>query len=69
VIQAFRQEDCENDSVVVRLKGLESDVLYDISDIDGLTPTTHAKGAVLAEGFEIRLQQKRSAAIMMIARV
>ncbi|HPJ21012.1 MAG TPA: alpha-galactosidase [Clostridia bacterium] len=68
VIQAFRQEECENDSVVVRLKGLEPDVLYDISDIDGLTPPAHTRGDVLAEGFEIRLLQKKSAAIMMISK-
>jgi len=66
IIQAFRQETCEQDSIVVKLKGLDENRYYSIHDIDGRNIIYNKRGNELAEGLTIKLPEKRTAAILLI---
>jgi alpha-galactosidase len=68
VIQAFRQERCEEESVTVKVRGVEADKYYTITDVDGRNSVKSVKGSDLAKGFAITLPEKRMAAILFIAK-
>ncbi len=71
VIMAFRQEQCPEPSVTVRLRGLCDDTEYEISDIDANAEyrgnsVACAKGSRLQAGLRITLPEARSAAILFL---
>ncbi len=68
VIQAFRQERCEEESVTLKVRGVEADKYYTITDVDGRNSVKSVKGSDLAKGFAITLPEKRMAAILFIAK-
>lgn len=66
IIQAFRQETCEEDTVSVKVKGIDEDKWYGITDLDERNSFQCIKGSDLAKGFEISLPEKRMAAVLLI---
>lgn len=68
VIQAFRQERCEDESVTIRVRGVEMDKYYTVIDMDGRNSAKSVKGSDLAEGFTITLPEKRMAAVLFISK-
>lgn len=45
VIQAFRQERCEDESVTIRVRGVEMDKYYTVIDMDGRNSAKSVKEA------------------------
>lgn len=69
VIQAFRQENCVADSVVVKVKGICKDSYYDIEDIEGMNSASSVPGQDLLSGFKITLPEMRSSTLLFIKKV
>ena len=69
VIQAFRQENCEEDSIEVNIKGVEKESYYNIEDIEGANSVNNIKGEDLLSGFRISLSEKRTSTLLFIKRV
>ena len=66
IIQGFRKEHCEERTCVVKVQGLEENTYYQISDPDGINVLPRVKGAALAKGYEIILENPASACLLYI---
>lgn len=66
VIQAFRQANCEEDTVTVSVKGIDEDSYYMVEDSEGLNSMKKVKGSALKKGFSVYLPEKRTAAMIYV---
>ncbi len=66
IIQGFRKEHCESRVCEVKVQGLDNDAYYQISDPDGLNVLAKVKGAALAKGYSIILENPASACLLYI---
>ena len=66
VIQAFRLPNCDEDTYMVQLKGIDPDKYYTIKDIDGINSFTKVKGSALLKGIPIYAENPRTAIILYI---
>jgi alpha-galactosidase len=66
LIQAFRQADCEDPTVEIKVKGLQDNKYYSLTDLEGVNSLARVSGARLAEGYLVRLNNKRSSAMIYI---
>ena len=66
VIQAFRQAECETNLCKVIVKGVDPNKYYTLTDVEGNNSLAKIKGSMLLKGYNIRLNQKRSSALIYI---
>jgi len=64
VVQAFRRPDAMNETLVVKLRGLDPQHRYEIEHLDGGKEVR--TGAELMRGFEISLREKPAAAVLVL---
>lgn len=69
VIQAFRQTNCEDKSLMVEVKGVDPDKYYCLTDLDGANSIKKIKGSALRKGLPINSQKARQAIIIYINEV
>lgn len=69
VIQAFRQINCEEDTIKVNLKGIDSNKYYKLTDIDGINSINKIKGSTLEKGYVINSTSPRQALIIYIEEI
>ncbi len=69
VIQAFRQGNCLEDSILVQVKGVDKDKYYSITDLDGVNSVAKIKGSALQKGLPIYTAKPRTAIVMYINEV
>lgn len=60
--QAFRRADCPDESVILKLQGLEKQAKYIVTDLDNPTPR-QLTGAQLMKGFAVESKEKPAALI------
>ena len=65
VIQAFRQAECESDTYKVFIKGIDRDKHYTLTDVDSGNTVINS-GSELLNGYIIKLNQKRTSALIYI---
>jgi len=66
LVQAFRREECQDDSILVELRGLQPEAQYSLKDLDSPDPAKVVSGSELMEkGFHISLPAQPSAAIVL----
>jgi alpha-galactosidase len=64
VVQAFRRPDAPNDTLTVKLRGLDALRRYEIENLDGGKETR--TGEELMRGYEITLREKPAAAVLVL---
>ena len=67
VVQAFRRPEAENESLTVRLRGLNPQQHYEIEDFDGDVGVR--TGAELMNGYTFHLPQRPAAAVFRLKRL
>ncbi len=67
-VELFRQENCTQDTYLMKLKGLADDATYQVTDFDGVNTFTKT-GRELKEGVTVTLSQARSAYVATIKKV
>ena len=69
VIQAFRQANCEDNSVIVSVAGIDDNKYYQLVDADNVNSITKVKGSMLKKGYTISSSEKRTAFVIYINEV
>ena len=64
VIQAFRRSEAANETLTVKLRGLDDNTTYEIENLDGGKQTR--TGAELMRGLDITLREKPAAAVIVL---
>jgi alpha-galactosidase len=64
VVQVFRRPEAANDTLTVRLRGLDPQQRYELENLDGGTAVR--TGAELMRGFEITLRKKPAALALLL---
>ncbi len=64
VIQAFRRSEAANETLTVKLRGLDANATYEIENLDGGKETR--TGAELMRGLDITLREKPAAAVLVL---
>jgi alpha-galactosidase len=67
-VQAFRRPACEPESVVLRLRGLDAEADYTVTDLDEGVPR-QAKGSELARGWAVSAAVRPAARLLVYTRV
>ncbi len=67
VVQAFRRADAMDETLTVRLCGLEPDARYEVADFDGGSEIL--TGRALMGGFAINLKAKPAAAVFLLRKL
>jgi alpha-galactosidase len=57
IIIAFRRNNCPDDSITVKLRGVDKNAEYELIDVDSGKKTIQ-KGGVLINGFTLSLAEK-----------
>ena len=57
IIMAFRRKTCANESVIVKLRGIDPKLSYELTDEDTQTKTV-VSGERLISGYELTLKNK-----------
>ncbi|MBO4572945.1 MAG: alpha-galactosidase [Clostridia bacterium] len=66
-LQAFRQKNCQEDTVKVLLKGLDPDTVYTVRDIDGVNSIQRVRGrALMTNGLSLYAANARTAIVIYI---
>lgn len=63
LVQAFRREDCEADSVCCTLRGLDAASAYDVGNLDTNKTVQFSGGDLLNAGLTVKLPEKPASAI------
>lgn len=66
VIQAFRLPNCEENTYLAKVKGVDPNKYYSVYDIDGNNNITKIKGSALMSGLPIYAKNSRTALIIYI---
>ncbi len=66
LIQGFRQETCEQSTLMVKVKGVDPEKYYSLTDSEGLNSLERISGKALSEGYPITLPTKRSSCMIYI---
>jgi alpha-galactosidase len=69
VVQAFRRADCSEHALTVRLRGLDPDACYVLTDMDDMTNRTVSGGSLMVEGLRIEAQQRPQAITLCYKRL
>ena len=64
VVQAFRRADAQSETLTVKLRDLDADARYEVTNLDGGRETR--TGRELASGFVVTLKTKPSAALFLL---
>ena len=64
IVQAFRRADAANETLTVKLRGLDPQQRYEIENLDGGKEVR--TGEELTRGYDITLREKRAAAVLML---
>jgi alpha-galactosidase len=64
VIQAFRRSEAANETLIVKLRGLDANATYEVENLDGGKETR--TGAELMRGYDITLREKPAAAVLVL---
>jgi len=64
VIQAFRRSEAANETLTVKLRGLDANATYEVDNFDGGKETR--TGAELMRGLDITLREKPAAAVLVL---
>ena len=64
MIQAFRRSEAANETLTVKLRGLDANATYEIENLDGGKETR--TGAELMQGYDITLREKPAAAVLVL---
>ena len=64
MIQAFRRSEAANETLTVKLRGLDANATYEIENLDGGKETR--TGAELMRGLDITLREKPAAAVLVL---
>jgi len=67
VVQAFRRPDATNETLTVKLRGLDPQQRYEIENLDGGREVR--TGSDLTKGHDIRLQARPAAAVLRLKAV
>lgn len=68
VLQVFRQGGSSESAYTVRLRGVDDDTAYSLTDAEGLNSFVSVKGSELKNGVTITLPEPASAALIYIAK-
>ncbi len=66
VIQAFRQPNCADDRVTVKVKGVNPDNYYEVRDLDRVNTIARVKGSQLMEGLTLYAENPRTAIVIYL---
>ncbi len=66
VIQAFRQPNCADDRVTVKVKGVNPDNYYEVRDLDRVNTIARVKGSQLMEGLTLYAKNPRTAIVIYL---
>lgn len=66
VIQVFRQEHSDNDTYVLKIKGVNDKHIYKIVDADNINGIDRITGAELKAGITIHLNEARGSSVLFI---
>jgi hypothetical protein len=64
VIQAFRRSEAANETLTVKLCGLDAKATYEVENLDGGKEVR--TGAELMQGYDITLREKPAAAVLVL---
>lgn len=64
----FRAPKCEQSAFTLKLKGLDPDATYTVTDCDGLISVKATGAELMSSGFEVRLDEAGSSALMFFGR-
>ena len=68
IILAFRREDCNKESIIVKLRGLETNTLYMLIDDDAQTETM-VSGEELMQGYLLTLDYKPGSLLILYSKL
>lgn len=60
IVQAFRQATCEEETLNLKIQGLDENKFYKLTDFDGTQSISRVSGKMLMDGIEISLPQRGS---------
>ncbi len=63
MVQAFRRVDCPEETITLRLRGLDPDATYTVTDLDEGSPR-HVTGSELMAGLTVAAPQKPAAVVV-----
>jgi alpha-galactosidase len=69
IVQAFRHDQSDYRSMELRLRGLEPDAEYRLTDFDSETPRTVTGKALMEQGVYIDIAQRPGAALVRYKKV
>ena len=68
IVQAFRPIDCTEREYTVKLKGIDPDAFYSVTDFEGVNSVPKVKGSALLNGFRFVAEEPRTAILLHIVR-
>jgi len=68
VIQAFRRAECREDEMIFRLKGLDPDASYEVTDFDGPGARRIVGSELLEKGLTVKVDDKPRAVVLVYER-
>lgn len=69
MIQVFRRENSNQESISLKLRGLDEDAIYSITDIDTKSSQNITGKELIENGFAIKIEQKPSAKILIYKKI
>lgn len=69
VLQAFRGVNCDQSVYTIKVKGVDPDSYYKLTDLDGVNSLAKIKGSALIKGLPVRAANPRSAITIYIEEV
>ncbi len=65
MVQAFRRADCAEETLPLRLRGLEPAAAYQLEDLETGARSRHLGAELMGQGIRIALQEKPAAALLV----
>ncbi len=69
IVQAFRRDQDEEPVKNFRLRGLDPEATYEVTDLDVKTPSNLSGKDLMQQGLRMEIKEKRGAAIIMYKKV
>jgi alpha-galactosidase len=69
MVQAFRRGQSKQTTENLRLRGLDAAATYEVTDLDGRTPSSISGGDLMQQGLPVEIKEKREAVIIIYKRV